>query len=544
MSKYNKIKKIMEGDMINFPGGDLPTSQAMITKNAEDELAKKTARELEVQRQQDELERRAKPAGDESDKQDRALTDKDGNIIKVADIQDRAPSKPDLVDTDKKINDTSGVGSTFDKVTGSIQSVQTLAKKGAPVIPVENNYYEDEKGNHRQFGKVTTGFATGDPYYFEFDHLDTPNNQHLILYGSAAGTNDPNARGRSIPLKVKAIIPISASEPLDTELTSPTNSNTQKNFNESLNNIASLVYGESTWDPMEIPYWLKPEVTDKPEQSTSPEQSTLPDRSTSRVRIPRSIINHPEIVALLKRYELLDKIDKRVKIGGTYGVLVRKDPRDSNSIWKLTKKVFYDKAKALIEDPEFEGEFEDPNDPGAAAAIGIGAISLAAAESGAVSIGDVATAFQKLAPNAITIVSDEDEVEYELPKTGDQPARRTGDQPKKIDDTHGINPKTGEPYKQTKTVRQANNASKAKGRKERKEAPHGRNKSGKPYKQPEKTRDANRASKARGKFRNKGKQEDQATFRTAGDKLKQNQSKPDIKVAEKYKRIAQLIKGC
>ena len=370
MKYFDKIKRLIEGKDIT--PGSLPISRIGIS-DRDDELAAKTAAQMQRDKDNERLERQTRPSGEMSDRQDAPYSDLSGDTITtdtdaVKNRQSWKSMDPEQLKKDAQSTGTGVHGSTkkfgvgtLSRAAGTIQGLADAMDNGVPIIPAKDRPYEDETGQLLRFGQINTGLSNGDPYYFEFDHIDRSTGQHLVLYGRGAGASEPAGYGRSIPLRVKAIVPPGGKKPEQLALPAPSQPAlpapkvNQPTVNESsIYKIKNLV--EGTFATI-----AKPGAT----------------------AIPERILKHPQIVSLLNRFKLLDEIETRVKVGGTYGILVRKDPGDKNSIWKLTKKIHDDYIPEIQITPEWEDEFDDHfGGPGTAAAIGAGAISLAAAEAG------------------------------------------------------------------------------------------------------------------------------------------------------------------
>lgn len=355
MSYFKKIIKLVEGR--DVPPGSLPVTR-IGTSDRDDELAAKVAAQLQRDRENDKLERQTRPSGESPDQQIAPYRDIDDNVITtdtdtVKNRQSWKSNNPEQLRKDAQTTGTGVHGSpkkfgigTLSRAAGTIQGLADAMDKGMPVIPAKDRPYEDESGNLLRFGQITTGLSNGDPYYFEFDHKDRSTGQHLVLYGRGAGDSEPASYGRPIPLHVKAIIPPGSGSPVTTD--------GQAKIQECLLKIKKLTEG-----------------------------TTAAIARPGATVVPTRIMNHPQIVSLLKRFKLLDEIETRVKVGGVYGLLVRKDPGDKNSIWKLTKKIHDNYIPDLQITPEWEDDFDNNfGGPGAAAAIGPGALGLAAAENG------------------------------------------------------------------------------------------------------------------------------------------------------------------
>lgn len=96
-----------------------------------------------------------------------------------------------------------GFFGAMDKTLGVINSVKSINKGGAAIIPVEGHTYYDQKNRPYKFGPITTGYSDGNPYYFEFDHVDGDTNTKLRLFGTAKGNSDRANYGAKIPLRIK-----------------------------------------------------------------------------------------------------------------------------------------------------------------------------------------------------------------------------------------------------------------------------------------------------------------------------------------------------
>lgn len=228
MKNFNKIKYIV----------NRPLNEDLSARKQEDDEVNRIKGDIEDQRREQERQDGMKASGDGGDQQQRAPVNPDGSPVSLDDIKDRMPEKG-----------LDGVGGTgYSKIgigthgsekrkgiipslmrgAGHIKSMADVAKKGAPVLPVAEDLYEDEEGNLRRFGKITTASAAGNPYYFEFDHYDKASGQNLVLYGTAPGTNQSGADLQPIALKVKTIVP---RDKMDVRpMTAPTDANVQSNF--------------------------------------------------------------------------------------------------------------------------------------------------------------------------------------------------------------------------------------------------------------------------------------------------------------------------
>lgn len=399
-----RITKLVEG--IDDPELQFPGNKSQQIKNT---IANQIAQQLERERENEQLRSKLKPDGTAGDRKDLPYTDKDGNTITTgSDYIQKQLSKKSM-DTAQKDSETFGTGvhgspekkgilPTMGRGINTIVGLNKAWKSGTPIIPAKDNPYEDESGVLRRFSTIKTGLKNGDPYYFEFIHRDNATKQELVLHGTSAGMTDPNGFGRVIPMKVKAIIP--DSKPTgDKPLELPNNIAMEK--------IRKLVMHEATYD-----------MTGK----------QVPDGA---VNVPEDFLNHPQIKALLERWNLLDQIEKRVKVGSVYGVLMRKDPGDKNSIWKLARKIHTEDLPQIHISKDFEKDFEKFFPPGAAAALGAGALGLAALEAGVEAKAEVtgkeaADALGKIAPDVIELPSSDvvdlpDDDTVEVPDRTDQP---------------------------------------------------------------------------------------------------------------------------
>jgi len=223
MKHFKKTKKLVEGKSFD---------------RQEREKINDITSDLNDQQREKESENQLKPSGEQGDQQIRAPINPDGSPISIDDIKDRQPEKgiegiggtpPSSIGIGTHGNKKrSGIFSKLYRGASTLDSLSQVMKKGAPVLPVAEDLYEDEEGKLRRFGKITTGISGSNPYYFEFDHYDKGSDQNLVLYGIAPGSNTPGADLQPIQLKVKAIVP---RDKMDVRpMTAPTDANVQSNF--------------------------------------------------------------------------------------------------------------------------------------------------------------------------------------------------------------------------------------------------------------------------------------------------------------------------
>lgn len=339
MRYFKKIKTIVE---------------AKTPKQQEDDEIRLKQKELADQEKENATRNRIKPTGDAGDRQDRAPVNPDGSPVSIDDVQDRKP--------DDSVDNIGGTGSSMWGVgthgsekkpglfnslmrgAGHIKSIGDVMDKGAAMLPVKNDIYEDESGKLRRFGKITTGHAAGNPYYFEFDHYDPASQQNLVLYGIAHGRRAANAKLQPITLKVKAIVPNNKRDV--SPMTAPTDDNVQSNF-----------------------------VSEKSQAVKDAERN-------KQVNIPKNLWHRPEIQRMIDNYKNLNRITLKVRVGGVYGLMIRKDPGDEDSMQKITRKIPRTHIPKVFLDDDFVAEVERvysiPQDipaKQAVAAIGLNAVS-------------------------------------------------------------------------------------------------------------------------------------------------------------------------
>ena len=398
--------------------------------------------DLRDQKREKEEEDRLKPSGEIGDQQLRAPVNPDGSPISLDDIKNRQPEKglpgggapPSGVGIGTHGNQKrGGIFNRMYRGANTLDSMWQVAKKGMPMRPVKDDVYEDEEGNLRRFGKVTTGRAGGNPYYFEFDHYDKASDQNLVLYGIAPGGNMPGAELRPIQLKVKAIVP---RDKMDVRpMTAPTDDNVQSNFvseakkfskdgaenatyaqnghihsasgevrnaktgrfgkgnqsgvqfapggNVDSNELAVVAGGVKQAIGKAVPSLRDimrggssysysgssgtSDNNDGPNGGTSGtgggyttiRRQYRPDykkQDSDQINIPKNLWYHPTIQRMIKRFIAMDKGVKRVKIGSYYGMLVRRDPADKDSDYKLVRKIPRSHIPKVFLDDDFIAE--------------------------------------------------------------------------------------------------------------------------------------------------------------------------------------------
>lgn len=339
MKYFKKIKTIIE---------------AKTPKQQEDDEIRLKQKELKDQEGENATRNRIKPDGSSGDRQDRAPVNPDGSPVSLDDIQDRKPDTP--------IDNIGGTGSSMWGVgthgsekkpglfnnlmrgAGHIKSIGDVMDKGAAMLPVKGDVYEDESGKLRKFGKISTGHAAGNPYYFEFDHFDPASKQNLVLYGVAPGRRSANSSLQPITLKVKAIVPNTKHDV--SPMTAPTDDNVQSNF------------------------------------VSEDSQAVKDAKRNKQVNIPRNLWHRPEIQRMIDNYKNLNRISLKVRVGGVYGLMVPKDPGDGDSMQKITRKIPRTHIPKIFLDDDFVAEVERvyniPQDipaKQAVAAIGLNAVS-------------------------------------------------------------------------------------------------------------------------------------------------------------------------
>jgi len=413
---FKKIKNLVEGiDKYGYDEDEVNDAKQKISSDREDSK----------------LKGQLEPSGETGDQKIRAPQDAEGNILTTTsdEVMDRQnPGTADRLKDPDAHHDQLGTGvhgaakqkgfwKSVQRGMNTFKSLKKIYKQGAPVLPVRQGQYEDETGKIREFGKINTGMANADPYYFEFDHLDIPNNQLLVLYGTANSANSSNAYSRPITLRVKTIIPNigdkDPNNPDDFKL------KPEENLEEARKNRKSKMR-QSRDKKREKRAKYKPGSMkrEQPPEEGSPEShegehgfgaQTDDEKRDPGFRLTiGKLMNHPAIKALLERYRLLDQIERRVKIGGVYGIMNKKDPGDNTSRWKIYRKIQKDYFPPIIFEPEFPDEFDNvmakilnlEPDKSAVSMLGLGAIGLAARESGLMdtrSVKEVAMAVIKYA---------------------------------------------------------------------------------------------------------------------------------------------------
>ena len=398
---FNKIKKLVEGiDKYGYDEDEVNDAKQKIQRDREDS----------------ELKDKLTPDGGKDDQLIRAPQDIDGNIITVDsdEVQDRQnPGTVERLKDPDAHHDQLGTGvhgaakrkgflKSMQRGMNTFAALRKVYKQGAPILPVRKSQYEDENGKIREFGKINTGLANSDPYYFEFDHLDVPNNQLLVLYVTANSAKSNNAYSRPITLRVKAIVPNSRDkDPNDPE---GFKLDPEENLEEGKKNRKSKMRRardsrqkkRSKYKPGSFSREEPDDAADSDDSESHEGEFGYGAQTDDEKRDPGfrltigKLMNHPAIKALLERYRLLDQIDRRVKIGGVYGIMNKKDPGDNTSRWKIYRKIQKDYFPPIIFEPEFPDEFDrvmakilnlKPNQS-AVAMLGLGAIGLAARETG------------------------------------------------------------------------------------------------------------------------------------------------------------------
>ena len=485
MKKFNKIKHIVKP----------PLNENRSFRKQEDDEIRKVTRDLEDQRRAQQQQDTLKATGDEPDQQQRAPVNPDGSPVNIDDIENRKPEKS-----------LDGVGGTgYSKIgigthgsekrrgilpglmrgAGRLKSMADVAKKGAPVLPVAEDLYEDEEGNLRRFGKITTARAAGNPYYFEFDHYDKASKQNLVLYGTAPGSTTEGSDLQPIQLKVKTIVP---SDKKDVRpMTAPTDKNVQPNFvkegtkrgadgrfakgNQSGAQYASKADSTTTTNapqidsinadgsskvhqpagkyvrgvdgrfakgtqagvqysggsakdamnppaiipggnmpPAEVKNYARKISTGSSGSgghnksptssggSTSSGSTSAPNYGThvhshtpqysksdnDKVIIPKNLWYHPTVQRMVKRFTVMNKQARRIKVGGHYGTLVRSDPGDGDSRLKLVRKIPRSYIPKIFLDDDFIAEVINiaPLPPNIPSGQGMAALGYGLVQSG------------------------------------------------------------------------------------------------------------------------------------------------------------------
>jgi len=431
MKHFKKTKQLVEGKPLD--------------RQERDKINNITG-DLRDQKRDKEEEDRLKPSGEVGDQQLRAPVNPDGSPVSLDDIKDRQPEKglpgggapPSSVGIGTHGNQKrGGILNKMYRGANTLDSMWQVVKKGMPMRPVKDDVYEDEEGNLRRFGKVTTGRAGGNPYYFEFDHYDKASDQNLVLYGIAPGGNMPGAELKPIQLKVKAIVP---RDKMDVRpMTAPTDANTQSNFvseakkfskdgavdgttvnsqgnmttgtrkqgpdgrfikgnqsgvqyapggNADSNELAvvagdvkqaigkavpslrDIMRGGSSYG---ITRYSGSSGTSDNDDDDGPNGGTSgagggyttirrqyrPDykkQDSDQINISKNLWYHPTIQRMIKRFIAMDKGVKRVKIGSYYGMLVRRDPADKDSDYKLVRKIPRSHIPKVFLDDDFTAE--------------------------------------------------------------------------------------------------------------------------------------------------------------------------------------------
>lgn len=302
-------------------------------KQAQREAIEKLTRDKQLH------DMRYRDAGTEVDQRTQLPLDPDGKPVTSDsdDIKDRMASKESERKNSEDPNRPWGGGPTgyggvgspkrrtplasLKRGAGILQSIAEVDKKGMPIKPAKGKPYEDESGKIRTFSKISDGYSTGKPFYFEFIHLDTETNQQLVLWGTAPGSESPG--NISIPLKVKYIIPRDQEHMYSltgkdnkTQYVEPGESQTNT-INEQIDTIKKLMYGESTPGVKEY----EPGVY----KISGGSSEYDPARD-------------PKIQEILSRWREEEEISKEIRIGKKYGTLAKKDPGDDSSMWKLYRK--------------------------------------------------------------------------------------------------------------------------------------------------------------------------------------------------------------
>jgi hypothetical protein len=432
MKHFKKTKQLVEGKSLD--------------RQERDKINDITG-DLKDQQREKELGSRLKPSGEIGDQQMRAPVNPDGSPVSLDNIQDRKPEKgpppgdapPSGVGIGTHGNQKrGGIFNRMYRGANTLDSMWQVAKKGMPMRPVKDDIYEDEEGNLRRFGKVTTGRAGGNPYYFEFDHYDKASDQNLVLYGIAPGANMQGAELQPIQLKVKAIVP---RDKMDVRpMTVPNSDNTQSNFvseakkfsktgaidattvdsggnmttgtmkqgpdgrfitgnqsgvqfapggNADKNELAVVASGAIEAIGGKVPS-LKQIMRSGGSRRYGPSSSSDDDDTPSSadggsggetgggyatihrqyrpdykkqdndgVSIPKNLWYHPTIQRTVKRFIAMDKGERRVKIGSFYGMLVRRDPADKDSDYKLVRKIPRSHIPKIFLDDDFIAEIQE-----------------------------------------------------------------------------------------------------------------------------------------------------------------------------------------
>lgn len=265
------------------------------------------------QERQNQISQQKNPRGDVGDQINPTQLGSDGLPVSASspEIQSQLPT-PDqeLANTQTALTPQGGM---IRNTTGVLQSMGKVEQKGAPIMPRAGEVYIDDKGQRRTFGKITTGYTTGDPFYFEFIHKHTDTNQWLLLYGEAPGNKDSSGARRMIPLKVKDIYSEDPSGMEQNKSYAEPNimqTNTTTSLQEQLTNIKKNIQG-SIHEEMDVS-------------------------------------DSPAVQKVLQKYEDLAEIQRRVKIGSVYAYFTKFDPKDGQSVYKLLRRIPNEKFFPLL----------------------------------------------------------------------------------------------------------------------------------------------------------------------------------------------------